>query len=226
MYFAWILIAHIAGIQVISYVRTLIAGKYPENWTEMENDDFRKLVLNPDSDEYDSIARDFLQTLPSADIVKIFRIQNTVLWRKYEDCSERMLQHDRGVLGEKTLFHGTRNTDPEEIYRGGDGFDLRHSAGGMWGEGNYFAQNSSYCDNCYAYKGDGLKLLFAAWVLTGRSCPLAPDRNIKLPPYINDGGQVRCRYDSVTGITGGSRVFITYDNDHAYPAYLIAYKNQ
>ena len=34
---------------------------------------------------------------------------------------------------------------------------------------------------------------------------------------------IKRRYDSVSGDTGGSKVYITYDNDKAYPAYLITY---
>jgi hypothetical protein len=31
------------------------------------------------------------------------------------------------------------------------------------------------------------------------------------------------RYDSVCGVTGGSRVFIVYENGRAYPEYLVTY---
>ncbi len=32
------------------------------------------------------------------------------------------------------------------------------------------------------------------------------------------------RYDSVNGVTRGYTVYMTYDNDNAYPAYIITYK--
>lgn len=31
------------------------------------------------------------------------------------------------------LYHGTRATDPKQIYDSSEGFDLRFSNGGMWG---------------------------------------------------------------------------------------------
>lgn len=34
------------------------------------------------------------------------------------------------------------------------------------------------------------------------------------------------RYDSCSGFTGGSRVFITYSSPKQFPAYLISYKDQ
>ena len=44
------------------------------------------------------------------------------------------------------LYHGTRVTDPKSIYEGEEGFDIRFSRAGMWGEAAYFAVNSSYSD--------------------------------------------------------------------------------
>ena len=40
-----------------------------------------------------------------------------------------------------------------------------------------------------------------------------------------DSEGIERRYDSINGITGGSKVYITFENDHAYPAYLITYKD-
>jgi len=48
------------------------------------------------------------------------------------------------------LFHGTSSTDPQMIYQGEDGFDMRFSRSGMWGQGIYFAVNASYSTN-YSY---------------------------------------------------------------------------
>ena len=32
------------------------------------------------------------------------------------------------------------------------------------------------------------------------------------------------RYDTVTGETGGSKVYVVYENGRAYPEYLVTYK--
>ena len=103
---------------------------------------------------------------------------------------------------------------------------MRFSNTGMWGKGNYFAVNASYSDS-YAYRVSSVALpckqMLAAWVLTGNSYYSEPQRNLKYPPFLEtseDG--VKRRYDSVNGTAGG-KVYITYDNTLAYPAYLITY---
>ena len=187
-------------------------------------------LLDPDpdaeSDEYDRVKGQFNCTLPQRKVNKIYRIQNKHLWTNYYDHSRRMLDVNNGVLREELLFHGTRQNDPKLIYRGTDGFDMRHSNAGVWGRGNYFAANASYSDS-YAYQKDGLRKMFAAWVLTGITCDSAPDSSLIKPPVRNRDAaesQVKHHYDTVTGMTGGTRVYITYDNRHAYPAYLIVYQ--
>ncbi len=48
------------------------------------------------------------------------------------------------------LFHGTSNTSPEIIYQSEEGFDIRYSREGLWGNAVYLAVNSSYSDTyCY-----------------------------------------------------------------------------
>ena len=71
--------------------------------------------------------------------------------------------------------------------------------------------------------------MFLVNVLTGGSfqCPSNP--NLRMPPEKPGVGSgklqfAKVRYDSVTGTTKGSQVFMIYDNDKAYPAYLILYK--
>ena len=97
----------------------------------------------------------------------------------------------------------------------------------MWGRGIYFAVNAQY-SHSYAYREGNVRKMFAAFVLTGNSYFCPPDGNLTKPPLIiaAPGGSdtsVQHRYDSVSGVTGGTHVYITYDNDHAYPAYLITY---
>ena len=55
-------------------------------------------------------------------------------------------------------------------------------------------------------------------------CP--SDRSLRMPPQrtAKSGGLIGIeRYDSVTGTTGGSKVYIIYDNHKAYPFYLVTY---
>jgi len=201
--------------------------EYPENWDEMnEDEEFKKCLVDRDEEceEFDVISEQFYLTMPNSEIIKIYRIQNKALWKKYRASCEAMKAYNEGILNEKLLFHGTRETPPEKIYRGDTGFDARYSRNGMWGFGSYFAQNSKYSDS-YAYRNGEMKEMFGAHVLTGVSSDKV-DKSRKMPPQRSndrDKTKVCRRYDSVTGYTGGTRVFITYDHIHAYPSYLIVY---
>lgn len=69
--------------------------------------------------------------------------------------------------------------------------------------------------------------MFYARVLTGASQRIMPnDSSLKKPPAkttATDSGIVEY-FDSVTGETGNSQVFMLYENARAVPEYLITYK--
>ena len=66
--------------------------------------------------------------------------------------------------------------------------------------------------------------MLVAYVLTGYSCFCHPDTTLQKPPFRPGGDTgVKHHYDSVSGVSGGSKIYITYENGHAYPAYLITY---
>lgn len=169
----------------------------------------------------------FQSSLPQGDITRIERIQNKLLWHRYLDCANRTRLYNGGILGEKLLFHGTRTNKPCQIYKGDASFDMRYCERGLWGKGNYFAVNASYSNN-YAHNctdATGLCQMLVAAVLTGTSYYTPPQGSLRQPPFrpTKQGG-IQLRYDSVSGDTGGSRVYITYDNERAYPMYLITYR--
>ena len=124
------------------------------------------------------------------------------------------------VPTEKMLYHGTSKTNPQEIFKGREGFNLNYSPGGMWGIANYFAVNASYSDN-YSYQtADGHKQMIYARVMIGDTITLEPKSNLRMPPPINRENP-HDLYDSVKGTTRGSDVYMIYTNKQAYPAYLI-----
>ena len=196
----------------------------PEEW-EHQDTDLRLCLLDASTneEEFTKIASLFFQSLPDVEIRTIERIQNRVLWKKYSTKSKSM-HEDNIPCREKTLFHGTKQTNPKDIYEGDSSFDMRHSRDGMWGKGNYFAVNSSLADG-YAHQVHGVKKLLLARVLTGLSY-FSPPKKLLKPPLLQsaDGARgVQRRYNSVTGQLGGSTIYITYENDFAYPAYIITY---
>ena len=204
------------------YLHTIVL---PEEW-EKQDTDLKLFTLddNTNGEEFWRISHQLFQTLPNVEIRTIERIQNYVLWKKYLMRAKSM--EDKSVpRGEKILFHGTSQTNPKEIYEGDDSFDMRLSRDGMWGKGNYFAVDASY-SNGYAYHQGNLKKLFLARVLTGISYFSPPQRFTKPPLRDATAGQVgsiQHRYDSVCGQSGGSMIYITYENNLAYPAYIITY---
>lgn len=137
-----------------------------------------------------------------------------------------MARKNSGAVNEKELYHGTRSADPAFIYKGEEGFDMRFSAQGLWGTGCYFAVNASYSKG-YSYRlPDGSLQMFIAKVLTGDSVDIPSNSSLRMPPKKSDASSMfgENRYDTVTGVTGGSRVYVTFKNDKAYPFYLITYK--
>ena len=124
------------------------------------------------------------------------------------------------------------------IYKSEEGFDMRFSHQGMWGRGNYFAKDARYsCSYAYeASQSQGLstsqdidtiqgkvKQIFLAIVLTGDSYPSSPNKSLRMPPYKSSTSSEKIRYDTVNGVSAGSRIYITYSNDKAYPLYLISF---
>ena len=191
----------------------------PKEW-EPQTDNFAIKVVPVGTPEWNHVAQLVKETLPQVDVMKIERIQNRHLWDKYSFHARRMKEKNNGTINEKELFYGTSGTLPEKIYADEEeGFDMRFSCSGMWGQGNYFAEKASYSDN-YAYQhSNGTKQFFLAKVLTGDSIQLESDTKLRMPP-VNEGS---CRYDTVNGVTHGCRVYICYSNDKAYPFYLITY---
>ena len=96
----------------------------------------------------------------------------------------------------------------------------------MWGRALYFAVNASYSCPNYSHPiagQPGTYQVFLAEVVLGNSVELPSTRELMEPPFTKDGSK---RYDSVTGYTCGSNVFMVYANIKAYPRYLVTYKLQ
>lgn len=100
---------------------------------------------------------------------------------------------------------------------------MTYSTSGMWGIGTYFAYNASYSCGSYAYRlPNGQQQVFFAQVLTGEAYDCPSDGSLRRPPKKNEGSS-GLRYNSVSGVTGGSKVYIVYENRVAYPTYLITF---
>ena len=204
--------------------------EYPQEW-ENQAQTTQVFLVQQGSPEWNKIDRLFKTTMPNSTIIQISRIQNKWLWERYVFQRKRLGIKNSGNINEKELFHGTRSNDPRVIYENEDGFDMRYSAQGMWGQANYFAVNASYSHNYAHPTPDGAREMFLVKVLTGDSYDCPSNSSLRKPPMKALGSGVssevsftQVQYDTVTGVTNGSRVYMIYDNDKAYPAYLIKYK--
>ncbi len=202
------------------------------------------------SSEWNEIS-DMMQKISfKVEITKIERIQNTWLWETYQMSKKRMSDKNDGVINEKKLFHGPKENKPKDIYDSEQGFDHRLASQGLFGEGTYFAVESSYSHK-YAYKlsshtrkltgrayhtTDHTHQLFLVNVITGIACKCsAGERTLKAPPkksdrhyWSNRQGPTTTkfegeRFDSVCGKSNGSEIYVIYELGRVYPAYLITY---
>ena len=204
-------------------------GQYPPEW-EKQTETIEVFTIQPGTPEWNQVEKLFKSTMINAKITRIKRIQNKWLWEKYVQHKTRMDRKNDGRVHERKLFHGTSDTQPEKIYQSEEGFDMRFSRIGKWGQANYFAVDAYYSD-LYAYKrSDGQREILLAKVLTGISYYSEPDSSLRLPPLKYSGSEAQIgqvRYDTITGYIRGSRVtvqvYMTYSNEKAYPAYLIRY---
>ena len=57
-------------------------------------------------------------------------------------------------------------------------------------------------------------------LIVGTEAMVPSNSNLRIPPSIPGGNR---RYDTVTGVTRGSKVYIVYENGRAYPEYLVTY---
>ncbi len=209
---------------------TELSMNKPSEWQEQSELQTTEVFSVPqESVEWTKVEQKFKSTL-SNQIVSISRIQNKWLWDFY--CFQRKKLHEKnnGAINEMELFHGTRQNNPKLIYEGEQSFDMRFSKEGMWGRANYFAVNASYSSKYAFSTPDGCKEIFLAKVLTGESYSSAPNSKLCKPRQKPHGSAEQnmlfptMDYDTVSGHTSGSQVFMTYDNSKAYPAYVIKYR--
>jgi Poly(ADP-ribose) polymerase catalytic domain len=95
-----------------------------------------------------------------------------------------------------------------------DGFMMQRSRPGSWGQGIYFAANASY-SNRYAFsdRESSLKTLILVRLAVGEEIHLPASSSLRHCPDKPNGTG---RYDTVTGTSIGSKLFIVYENGRGY----------
>ena len=197
----------------------------PKEWGD-QTDNLQLVKITRSDPNFARIENRMKETLPNAKVHQIERVQNLRMWSHYvfrRQQLQKELSLKPNLQIEQELFHGTRSTPPNEIYNGEYGFDMTYSTSGLWGIGTYFAQNAAYSCSSYAFKlPNGQRQVFLAHVLTGEAYDCPSDESLRRPPKKNEGSS-GLRYNSISGVTGGTKVYIVYENRVAYPTYLITF---
>jgi len=219
--------------------------KKPETWTA--SDEILIEVMPKDSQYWDVFEK-LRQDMPDVYISKLWRVQNSSLWTYYSFHKDRFSSM-KVKENERSVWHGTSDLDPAIIYNDKqDGFMMQFSQAGFWGRGIYFADKASY-SHSYTYKpptsgGSRTNLgaieerpgaqkdereMFLTKLLIGSEVSINRDesvqksfecRNLTAPPA---NPATNLKYNTVTGMTGGSKVWVVYENGRAYPDYLVRY---
>lgn len=116
-----------------------------------------------------------------------------------------------------TLYHGSTEESLMKICRFGFNRSFCGKNGVLYGQGVYFALNSSYSDSYAQKSSNGFKCMIRAKVLIGEACIGRSD--MKTPPERPDN---RGPYDSTTD--SSRSIFVCYHDNQCYPEYLITYQ--
>lgn len=193
----------------------------PANWEPMNDEIFKKVELQKQSQEYNNVAQGFEKTAKFS-IQKIERVQNVYLWHAFSVCRQRISKKNGPAnLGEKLLYHGTSAESCNCIEK--DRFDRNYAGAhaALYGKGVYFAVNAKYSAGRYSPADkSGLKRVYAARVLTGRYT-VGKSSMVAPPPRGSD--PTDC-YDSLVDNQLQPSMFVVFHDDQAYPEYLITFK--
>jgi hypothetical protein len=239
-------------VQISNQIK-LMKVEYPKEWEEeivksaVIDENISLVSLNNQGSQYKFVQELFNKTVPGVPIINIFRIQNRHLWEKYSKERARII-NEKGSADEKWLFHGTRSNNPKCVYQ--LGFDISFASDqGAYGRGVYFARQSIYSYSGYSYVYEGKGYMFLAKVITGKTFShdmvnrlqglnnirgniknslsgQAFGQGMKKPPFLDENKFIY--YDSVSNASNPndehiSQMYIVYENDKAYPYYLIEF---
>ncbi|XP_053718390.1 protein mono-ADP-ribosyltransferase PARP10 isoform X1 [Synchiropus splendidus] len=196
--------------------------------TEEEQDQMLgppKLVRLPcDSEEYKSVVERFLQTSSrEIHVVQVAKFQNNLLHCQYKLKKASVLLQAGQDKVERTLYHGTSESAVNEILFHGFNRSYSGKNGAAYGNGVYFAVNSSLSlKNTYSSPNlRGHKFIIVAKVLTGAFTLGALDMRTAPLKKTSGASDTPIRYDSVTDNLLTPTLFVIFNDTQAYPEYLI-----
>ena len=213
--------------QVVPTLSTssLFARLVPSTW-QQQTQCMQTYSVSPLSDEWKMCKELVEKTLPVT-LAEIVRIQNVWIWENYRFTKERVSWKNNDICNEMYLFHGTGCNSPLEIVSSEDGLDVRHSNAGSWGHAIYLSDSALYSNQFVHTLPTGEKELLIVKAIIGDCYDYGTKKNtlLRYPPVKDRTLKSlnNVRYDSVSGITKGTRVYMLYDNGKVYPAYIVKY---
>ncbi|UJR28929.1 hypothetical protein I4U23_010148 [Adineta vaga] len=178
----------------------------PEQWDQSSTSNLARYTLDPESEEYKSIADNFHKTLPTCKINQIERIQNRRWFRQYEAHKDYFIER-YSKSTEQWLFHGCRRSESAEAIIQ-DCFNRSHAVNCAAGQGIYFAIQSYTSHRYTSPDANGLRYMFMARVLIGKTTVGSPSTRVCPPGF---------------DTTGARGIYVTYHDAQAYGQYLITY---
>ncbi|PVD29528.1 hypothetical protein C0Q70_08779 [Pomacea canaliculata] len=122
------------------------ASLLPETWEPLSSDESVKRVpLVKGCPEYQSVKASISQTAKGGFKIELIeRIQNPELYKQYVAKKTQMNKQNNGIQSEKTLWHGTSSDAIDNINLYGFNRSFCGKNATVYGQGVYFAVNSSY----------------------------------------------------------------------------------
>ncbi|VDI16362.1 poly [ADP-ribose] polymerase 10/14/15 [Mytilus galloprovincialis] len=199
----------------------------PSNWTDMDaNEMITTVILQPYDQEYKDVVAEFKQTSERHyDIIKVERIQNRTLHQQYNARKKLMDSINPSCFNnERKLWHGTTLEAVNGIntYGFNRGYCGKNAA--SYGNGVYFAVNSSYSTKSqYSTPDhDNSKRVYLCKVLVGEYVKGQQDMRVPPPKYGASGSHIL--YDSVVDKPSSPRIFVIFHDAQAYPEYLVVFR--
>ncbi|XP_065279331.1 protein mono-ADP-ribosyltransferase TIPARP-like [Emys orbicularis] len=200
------------------------SGPYPASWISCpsEGPTYVQCEIAPSEAVYRTVYTLFHKSLSEDTfrVLRIYRIRQEYLWQKYSSQKEIMsrgLSTEEKKQLEQHLFHGTSADSKNSICQMGFDPSLSGQHLAAFGKGSYFAKNAQYSNGfCTACKA-GLRYMFLAKVLVGKSA--VGNASYCQPPTIRSSGPP---FDSCVDST--SSIYVIFNSSQSYPYFLIRYK--
>ncbi|EOD29032.1 hypothetical protein EMIHUDRAFT_113916 [Emiliania huxleyi CCMP1516] len=200
-------------------------------------------MVDASGSEWAEVEGQLKESLPTAELVRLERVEDRLLWRDYCSKRDRIELTRGGNANEQKMWHGTSALDPHKALEHEVGIDPRFSSAAFYGRGVYLAAKARYSngdeDRTYVFYPDypdrelrQLLLLRAAVGVSKDFGSLVSEktRNLTKPPEQSPG----VLFDSVQGGphrpsragegSCDSTMVVMYDLTQAYPEYIVTYR--